>query len=275
MPHPREHIIPVVTKCCDCLEWMREQPDDSVALVVGSPPYAEKGERYGDNRKLPTDQWVRWMLEVTTEAVRVSSGPVLWVVNGAVRDGHYLPGPEGLVWEWHKAGGWCERSLIWHKNAPPNRRDWWGNDWEPVVAFKKAESQYPFNWEQIGHAPKYAAGGRFRQRSQNGRRRLGNPYPKGKVARPRDVLRFTVGGGHLGSPLAHLTEAPYPEALVAHLIMALTNPGDCVLDCFAGSGTTLAAALKLGRSAIGLDIRQSQVELMKRRLLEVDPSYAE
>src|SRR5262245_50833731 len=100
----------------DCLEWMKAQDSDSVHLVVGSPPYAEKGERYiGGAKKWTTPEWVDWMLAVTTEAVRLSSGYVFWVVNGAVRLGRYHPACEGLAWEWHKRGGWLDRPLIWHK----------------------------------------------------------------------------------------------------------------------------------------------------------------
>jgi len=93
-------------------------------------------------------------------------------------------------------------------------------------------------------------------------------YPKNKLARPRDVLRVTVGGGHLGSKLAHDNEAPFPEALVEPFIKALSNPGDVVLDPFCGSGTTLAVALRLGRRAIGIDNRLSQINLTLRRLAE-------
>jgi len=106
----------------DCLEWMAGAPASSFQLVLGSPPYPEKGERYiGGAKKWRTDDWVAWMLKVTEAACRVSSGLVLWVVNGAVRGGRYLPACEGLIWEWYKAGGWSDRSVIWHKNAPPNR----------------------------------------------------------------------------------------------------------------------------------------------------------
>jgi site-specific DNA-methyltransferase (adenine-specific) len=267
--HYRSTIQMIVQ--ADCLEWMKGQEKDSFALVVGSPPYPEKGERYiGGRKKWSTDDWVAWMLDVTTEAVRLSTGMVLWVVNGSVREGRYLPACEGLAWEWYKRGGWSDRSLIWHKNAPPNRKDWFGNDWEFVLAFKGAGSHPPFNWEAIAEPPKYSAGGRFRQRATNGERRLGGEYPKNPLARPRDVLRFTVGGGHLGSKLAHENEAPFPEGLVRHLILACSYPGDRVLDPFAGSGTTLAAAHKAGRLAVGVDYRESQVELSRRRVAEAE-----
>ena len=155
---------------------------------------------------------------------------------------------------------------MWHKNAPPNRKDWFGNNWEYCMAF--GERGDVWNWEAIGTPRKYDSGGKFRQRTADGSRKIGNSYPTGKLARPRDVLRVTVGGGHMGSPLAHENEAPYPEKLVEPFILALTNPGDTVLDPFAGSGTTLAVAKRLGRHSIGIDNRQSQIDLTERRLQE-------
>ncbi|PHS04791.1 MAG: hypothetical protein COA78_16085 [Blastopirellula sp.] len=72
----------------DCLEWIRKQPDNSVDLVIGSPPYTEKGLRYKGNRKvIITEDWDDWMLEITKKAVRISSDWVLWVVNGSVKHG--------------------------------------------------------------------------------------------------------------------------------------------------------------------------------------------
>lgn len=110
---------------------------------------------------------------------------------------------------------------------------------------------------------------RSRPRGQQRERRLGGEYPTGKLARPRDVLRVTVGGGHLGSKLAHENEAPYPERLVEPFIKVLTKAGDIVVDPFSGSGTTIAVAEKLGRRWIGGDMRASQVELGCRRIEEI------
>lgn len=74
----------------------------------------------------------------------------------------------------------------------------------------------------------------------------------------------------MGSKLAHENEAPYPEKLVEPIVLALTNPGDTIIDPWCGSGTTLAVAMKNGRNAIGIDCRESQIELTRRRLSELD-----
>ena len=60
-----------------------------------------------------------------------------------------------------------------------------------------------------------------------------------------------------------------PEALIERIIKASTNPGDLVFDCFMGSGTTQAVAMKLGRRFIGADINLGAIQTTTKRLLSV------
>jgi DNA modification methylase len=73
----------------------------------------------------------------------------------------------------------------------------------------------------------------------------------------------------MGSKLAHENEAPFPELVPEWFIRSFCPPGGRVLDPFCGSGTTLAVAKRWGRDAVGIDIRESQVALTRRRLDEV------
>lgn len=106
---------------------------------------------------------------------------------------------------------------------------------------------------------------------QNGRRRLergnekGGCYALPAIANPGNLLKIPVGGGMLGSKLAHENEAPFPQKLAEWFIRGWCRPGGIVLDPFSGSGTTVAAAIALGRRGIGMDLRWSQCELGRRR----------
>lgn len=60
-----------------------------------------------------------------------------------------------------------------------------------------------------------------------------------------------------------------PEKLLERLIKASTNPGDIVFDCFMGSGTTQAVAMKLGRRFIGADINLGAIQTTTKRLINV------
>lgn len=72
----------------------------------------------------------------------------------------------------------------------------------------------------------------------------------------------------MGSKLSHENDAPFPERLAEFFIRSFCPPSGTVLDCFGGSGTTLAVAVLNDRNAISVDIRESQCELMRRRLDE-------
>ncbi len=60
-----------------------------------------------------------------------------------------------------------------------------------------------------------------------------------------------------------------PETLIERIIKASSNPGDLVFDCFMGSGTTQAVAMKLGRRFIGADINLGAIQISTKRLLNV------
>ena len=108
------------------------------------------------------------------------------------------------------------------------------------------------------------------------RRRQGNDtveeqnYIPPVKANPGNVIKCNVGGGQMGSKLAHDNEAPFPESLADRFIRSFCPPGGIVLDPFAGSGTVAAVAIKTGRKYFCIDTRQSQIELIKRRIAEAN-----
>jgi hypothetical protein len=96
-------------------------------------------------------------------------------------------------------------------------------------------------------------------------------YDPPALANPGNVIKCVVGGGVMGSSLAHENEAPFPESLVKPFVLSFCPPDGIVCDPHAGSGTTLAVARNNGRRAIGCDVRGSQAELTRRRLSAVTP----
>jgi len=61
-----------------------------------------------------------------------------------------------------------------------------------------------------------------------------------------------------------------PESLLERIIKASSNPGDIVFDCFMGSGTTQAVAMKLGRKFIGADINLGAIQITTKRIIDVN-----
>jgi hypothetical protein len=281
--------------------------DRTFDLVMGSPPYIdarlylEDGADLGISRDCR--EWVEWMLAVTIEALRVSRGLVLWVCAGVTRGRNYQPGPEGLLWRWWERGGECHclRPVIWHRYgiSGSGSDQWFRADTEYVLAFKRPG---PLPWADNlanGAPPKFPVGGmishRLRDgsrvnrpvhkvgggRRSNGKSRLDEPralvksYSEPDIANPGNLLSTgATGGNHLGSPLAHENEAPYPQELAEWFVASHCPPSGLVLDPFSGSGTTVAAALSLGRRGVGCDLRQSQCLLSRKRIGTVTPGFA-
>lgn len=256
----------------DCLDWMRQQPGDSVDLVFGSPPY-EAARTYGIEFDLRGQDWVDWMRERMAEMIRVCRGLVAMVVEGQTRDYRYSAAPMLLMADLHRAGHHLRKPPIYHRVGIPGSGgpDWLRNDYEFIVCATKGGRLPWSDSTAMGAPPKYQPGGRPTHRNTDGERVNGRDYKPPALANPGNVVKCNVGGGHLSSDLAHENEAPFPEDLAEFFIRSFCPPGGTVLDPFCGSGTTGAAALASGRQFIGVDVRQSQVALSARRLAVVQP----
>jgi len=264
----------------DCLEVMRAMPDASVDLVIGSPPY-EDARTYGIGFRLRGQDWVDWMVERWREMQRISRGLVVMVVEGKTRNYRYSATPFILATDLHRAGFHLRKPIAFHRVGIPGSGgpDWLRNDWEPCICTARPGKLPWSDNTACGHPPKYKPGGNPSHHSRDGRvnrprlQREGDvrrvrTYSPPEKANPGNVIECHGGGGHMGSRLAHENEAPYPERLAELFVRSFCPPGGVVLDPFSGSGTTAAVATKHGRNWIGIDIRESQVELTARRVEE-------
>ncbi len=274
---------PTTTLLGDCLEHLRTMPDRSVDLVFTSPPY-EVARTYGIDFALRGQAWVDWCIPRFMECLRVCRGLVAWVVEGQTRQYRWSAVPVLLMADLHRAGVNLRKPPAFHRSGIPGSGgpDWLRNDYETIIC---ASQPGRLPWSDntaCGHPPKCKPGGAPTHRLQDGRRvrTPGVPiryfgtargdsereqkYIPPTVANPGNVIRCS--GGHLGDKIAHLNEAPFPEALAEFFIKSFCPPDGTVLDPFMGGGTTLAVAARLGRRSIGIDIRPSQLDLTARRL---------
>lgn len=254
----------------DCLEVLKGMETGSVDLVFCSPPY-EDARLYGELQyKVKGQEWVDWCIPRFEECLRVSKGLVAWVIEGKTRNFQWTATPALLMADLHRRGVKLRKPPIYHRVGIPGSGgpEWLRNDYEFIVCASHGRLPWADN-TAMGEPPKYGVGGNPTHQTANGRIDGERAYKAPEKANPGNVIKCKVGGGHMGSPLAASNEAPFPESLAEFFIRSFCPPGGIVLDPFSGSGTTVAVALKAGRDGIGVDIRQSQIDLTTRRIQEV------
>jgi hypothetical protein len=297
-----------VILCGDNLELMRQLPDKCVDLVFTSPPY-EAARTYGVGFDLKGQEWVDWAVERFIECLRVCKGLVAWNVEGQTRQYKWSATPALFMADLHRRGVNLRKPPIFSRVGIPGSGgpDWLRNDYEFIVCATEGKLPWSAN-TAMGHEPKYAPGGQMSHRLTNGSRKgkiadqverdgaepkvaaaLANGLPAGAKlhtknngsgmrvqcyvppakANPGNIIKLSVGGGRMGSALSHENEAPFPNQLAEFFIRSFCPEGGVVLDPFCGSGTCMAVAEQWGRKWIGMDIRESQVELSYRRVAEV------
>lgn len=276
----------------DCIEI--PMPDQSVDLVVCSPPY-EAARTYGIDFNLAGHRWVAWAVARYMECLRVSRGLVVWVVEGQTRQYRWSCAPIHLMAALDHRGVCVRKPPVYRRNGIPGSGgpDWLRNDYEFCVCATAEPGRLLWSDNTAcGHPPKCPPGGQPSHRKRNGdrvnadgpivdietrkrvgshraHRQAGRVYKAPKLANPGNVIDCgAAGGNNMGSKLAHENEAPFPERLAEFFIRSFCPEGGTVLDCFSGSGTTAAVAMRLGRSAVAMDVRESQIDLTKRRVAE-------
>ncbi len=247
----------------DCIDILSRLPDRSVDLVFADPPYNlqlgggltrpdqsivdgvddawDKFDSF-DAYDLFTHQWLE-------EARRVlKDDGAIWVIgsyHNIFRVGAIL----------QDQGFWIQNDVIWLKSNPmPNFKGTrFQNAHETLIwAGKSQESRVTFNYDAL------------------------KVFNEDKQMRSDWVIPLCTGGERLKDDegkKAHPTQKP--ESLLHRVLLATTNPGDTVLDPFSGTGTTAAAAKRLGRNFIGIERDESYVRLSRARLKSVEPMHGE
>ncbi len=242
-------------------------PDDHFDLVLGSPPYETQRDYEELNFDLSGEEWVAFAIDCFCECLRVSRGLVAWVVAGHTKDFCYSATPERFVAELYRRGVKLRKPLIFHRRGIPGSGgpDWLRSDYELIVCATKSGKLPWSDPTATGSPPRKTGVRRMSNRSRNGNRSSQN-YTDPDLVNPGDVVSVPVGNGLMGSNYAHYNEAPFPQALADFFVRSFCPPNGLVLDPFSGSGTTVAAAVEASRRGIGVDVRQSQVELGIARL---------
>ena len=245
----------------DCLDVMAKMADDSIDLIVTSPPYADaRKHTYGG---VAPDEYVDWFLPRAEQMKRIMKPTGSFVLNIKEKCSNgerhiyvlklIITLKEQLGFKW--VDEYCWHKAFSYPGRYPNRlRD----GWERLLHFTK---QNNFKMRQNA-VMRPAVDGRI------------NPHPtlidyefdKLKIFVPKSNSGLVTKNIHNNMVLpdnvlylapeknkqAH--SAPFPKGIPEFFIKLFTDKGDVVLDPFLGSGTTYRVAECLGRIALGIEI---------------------
>lgn len=154
--------------------------------------------------------------------------------------------------------------IVWHYTGGGRAKRWFSRKHDRILHYARSE-RWTFNTDAVRVPYKPTSGyARSGIVSRNGKRYL--PHPDGTPA--DDVWDIPMINPM--SPERNGYPTQKPEALLERVILASSNPGDLIADCFCGSGTTAAVARRLGRRWLAVDDSALAVHTARKRLLLPD-----
>lgn len=240
----------------DCLDLLKSIPDESLQLVVTSPPY-NIGKEY--EKRLDLDLYLQQQAQVIAECVRSLSpkGSICWQVGNYVDRGAIIPLDTVLYPIFSGLGLRMRNRIIWHFEHGLHCSRRFSGRYETIIWFTKSDD-YIFNLDPVRIPQKYP-GKKYFKGPKAGQYSC-NPLGKN----PGDLWVIpNVKSNHVEK-----TEHPcqFPVELIERLVLSLTNEGDWVLDPFLGTGTTVIAAIRHGRRGVGAETVPKYVELARQRI---------
>jgi len=260
----------------DSKEKLKLLLDNSIDLIVTSPPYADQRKQtYGG---IPPDKYVEWFLPISKQLLRVLKPTGTFVLNikEKVTEGERNTYVMELILEMRKQGWLWTEEFIWHKkNCYPGK---WPNRfrdaWERLLQFNK-DRKFNMYQEEVMVPMGDWAKTRLKNLSETDKIRdnskVGSGFGKNisnwidrEKAYPTNVV-------HLATECNNKNHsAAFPEELPEWFIKLFTKENDTVLDPFMGSGTTLNVANRMMRHSIGIDIVPEYYEMVKKQLRPVE-----
>lgn len=237
--------------CGDTCTLLESSPAGCVDLIFADPPYniGYVYDKYQDN--LADEQFVAWCRRWMAGCARVlkPTGSFYLMIGDDYAADLRIAGRD--------LGLHLRNWIIWHYSFGQNMRRKFTRSHTHIFYFTKDKKQFTFNDKHL----------RFPSARHTEYQDL-RADPLGRVPNdvwdefPRVCGTFKERDGFHGCQL--------PEALLMRIVLASSNPGDIVLDPFLGSGTTAAAAKRLGRRYVGIDLSPEYVRRSIARLARIE-----
>ena len=252
----------------DAAAFLDTIPSNSVALIVTSPPY-NIGKNY--EQKTALEKYLETQEKMIGELYRVlrEDGSICWQVGNFINKGEVYPLDIFYYEIFKNLNMFLRNRIVWHYGHGLHAKKRFSGRYETILWFSKSDN-YIFNLDPVRVPSKYP-GKRHYKGAKKGQI-SGNK--KGK--NPADVWEIVVKDWEDGiwdipnvkSNHPEKTNHPcqYPVELVERCVLALTNEDDWVLDPYAGAGTSLIAAIKNKRRAMGSEKELEYIEIAKKRI---------
>ncbi len=260
----------------DSRDILKKLPDNSVDLIVTSPPYADqRKETYGG---IHPDKYVEWFLPITKELLRVlkPTGTFILNIKEKVVEGERSIYVMEIIIEMRKQGWLWTEEFIWHKkNCYPGK---WPNRfrdaWERLLQFNKGKKFNMYQDEVMVPMGDWAKS-RLKNLSDTDKIRDNSKVGSGFG---KNISNWLVRDKAYPSNVLHLAtecsnknhSAAFPQELPEWFMKLFTKEQDTVLDPFMGSGTTILIANRMKRHSIGIDLMAEYYNMVKEQVQPVE-----
>ena len=256
----------------DAIDGLRTLEDETVDLVITSPPYADMKKYVDGSEGIPVKQYVPWLMTYVREIERVlkPTGSFILNINDKVSNKFRDPYVYELV---HRITDSTTlklyERLFWNKGKGLSHPKRFGDKIEYLFWFAKTE-KFTINIDEMRVPYSESSLKRFKKPIK---KRFNRTEGDEKVEykdwgpNPKGALPSTLI--NIGSESKRISDnhiAVYPEKLTEYFIKGATNEGDFILDPFMGSGTTGVSAKKLKRDWMGFDSIEEYVNFANKRI---------
>jgi len=240
--------------CGDCIEVLGKVDEPFADLIFADPPFniGYKYDKYYDKvKKKNYIAWTKDWMSICKKVLKPHGSFYIAIGDDYAANVKIIGDELGLFMR-----NW----IIWHYTFGQQTKNKFARAHTHIFYFVNNNKNFTFN----DHAVRVPSD---RQLIYNDRR----ANPKGKM--PNDVWdEFPrVCGTFKERQGWHPCQMP--ENLLTRIVAVSSNPGDCVLDPFSGSGTTAAAAVQLGRNYLGVEISEKYVENANERLAQLKKQH--
>lgn len=260
----------------DSRKMLKKLSDNSVDLIVTSPPYAD--QRKGTYGGIHPDKYVEWFLPISEELLRIlkPTGTFILNIKEKVVEGERSTYVMELILEMRKQGWLWTEEFIWHKkNCYPGK---WPNRfrdaWERLLQFNK-EKRFHMYQEEVMIPMGEWAKSRLKNLSSTDKIRdkskIGSGFGKNISNWLTRDKAFPTNVLHLATECNNKNHsAAFPSELPEWFMRLFTKERDTVLDPFMGSGTTVIVANRMKRHSIGIDIVPEYYNMVKEQVEPVE-----